>query len=75
MPRLREGEATLAQEEVQFRRTLVNGLRLLDETTADMGEGGTLPGATAFSRISCPIQVSVTPSRRAHQASAALVAG
>ena len=41
-------EATLAQEEVQFRRTLVNGLRLLDEATAGMAPGATLPGATAF---------------------------
>lgn len=41
-------EATLAQEEAQFRRTLENGLKLLDEATGTMGEGGTLPGATAF---------------------------
>ncbi|MEO5809378.1 MAG: alanine--tRNA ligase [Sphingomicrobium sp.] len=41
-------EATLAQEEAQFRRTLSNGLRLLDEETGGMGQGGTLPGATAF---------------------------
>ena len=41
-------EATLAQEEAQFRRTLANGLKLLDEATGNMGEGGTLPGATAF---------------------------
>ena len=41
-------EATLLQEEVQFRRTLANGLRLLDETTGGMDHGGTLPGATAF---------------------------
>ena len=41
-------EATLAQEEVRFRQTLANGLRLLDEATADMGDGGTLPGETAF---------------------------
>ncbi|MEG3154838.1 alanine--tRNA ligase [Sphingomonas sp. RB1R13] len=41
-------EATLQQEEIQFRRTLVNGLRLLDEATATMGPGDTLPGATAF---------------------------
>ena len=41
-------EATLAQEEVQFRRTLTNGLRLLDEATATLPVGGTLPGATAF---------------------------
>ena len=41
-------EATLLQEETRFRQTLVNGLRLLDEATGSMGEGGTLPGATAF---------------------------
>ncbi len=41
-------EATLAQEEIRFRQTLANGLKLLDEATAGMAEGGTLPGATAF---------------------------
>jgi alanyl-tRNA synthetase len=41
-------EETLEREEVQFRRTLSNGLRLLDEATADLGEGGELPGDTAF---------------------------
>ena len=41
-------EATLAQEEAQFRRTLANGLKLLDEATGNMGETGELPGATAF---------------------------
>ncbi len=41
-------EATLLQEETRFRRTLANGLRLLDEATGAMGEGDTLPGATAF---------------------------
>jgi len=41
-------EATLLQEEVQFRRTLANGLKLLDEATGMMEQGGTLPGATAF---------------------------
>jgi alanyl-tRNA synthetase len=41
-------EATLAQEEAQFRRTLTNGLRLLDEATASMAAGDTLPGETAF---------------------------
>ncbi len=39
---------TLEREEVQFRRTLANGLKLLDEATGDMGEGGELPGETAF---------------------------
>ena len=37
-------EATLQQEETRFRQTLVNGLKLLDEATADLGEGGTLAG-------------------------------
>src|SRR5687767_2147166 len=41
-------EATLQQEETRFRQTLVNGLKLLDEATAGLGEGGTLPGETAF---------------------------
>ena len=41
-------EETLQREEVQFRRTLANGLKLLDETTGDMGEGAELPGETAF---------------------------
>ncbi|HVM22815.1 MAG TPA: alanine--tRNA ligase [Sphingomicrobium sp.] len=41
-------EATLQQEEVRFRQTLVTGLKLLDEATAELGEGGTLPGETAF---------------------------
>ena len=41
-------EATLQQEEVRFRQTLVTGLKLLDEATAGLGEGGTLAGGTAF---------------------------
>lgn len=41
-------EATLLQEETRFRKTLANGLRLLDEATVGMGEGATLPGETAF---------------------------
>lgn len=41
-------EATLLQEETRFRQTLANGLKLLDEATAGMGEGDTLPGDTAF---------------------------
>ena len=41
-------EATLRQEETRFRQTLSNGLRLLDEATATLGSGGTLPGGTAF---------------------------
>ncbi|WP_375396389.1 alanine--tRNA ligase [uncultured Sphingomonas sp.] len=41
-------EATLAQEEAQFRKTLDKGLRLLDEATAGMEPGATLAGETAF---------------------------
>jgi alanyl-tRNA synthetase len=41
-------EETLEREEIQFRRTLSNGLKLLDEATAGMGEGAQLPGETAF---------------------------
>ncbi|MEG3180114.1 alanine--tRNA ligase [Sphingomonas sp. LT1P40] len=41
-------EATLLQEETRFRQTLANGLKLLDEATASMGDGDTLPGETAF---------------------------
>ena len=41
-------EATLLQEETRFRQTLANGLKLLDEATGNMAEGGELPGATAF---------------------------
>ncbi len=41
-------EATLSQEETRFRRTLANGLKLLDEATAGLPDGGTLQGETAF---------------------------
>ena len=41
-------EATLQQEETRFRQTLVTGLKLLDEATTGLGEGGTLAGETAF---------------------------
>ena len=41
-------EATLLQEETRFRKTLANGLRLLDEATSTMVPGATLPGETAF---------------------------
>ena len=41
-------EATLQQEETRFRQTLATGLKLLDEATGDLGEGGTLPGDVAF---------------------------
>ncbi len=41
-------EATLQQEETQFRRTLDKGLRLLDDATSGLAAGGTLPGDVAF---------------------------
>lgn len=41
-------EETLEREEVQFRRTLANGLKLLDEATISLGQGDALPGETAF---------------------------
>ncbi len=41
-------EEVLEREETQFRRTLDKGLRLLDEATAGISEGGELPGNTAF---------------------------
>ncbi|MDR6789494.1 alanyl-tRNA synthetase [Sphingomonas sp. BE138] len=41
-------EATLRQEETRFRQTLDKGLRLLDDATAGMRPGDTLPGDTAF---------------------------
>lgn len=41
-------EETLLREETNFRRTLDKGLKLLDAEIADMQEGDTLPGATAF---------------------------
>ncbi|WP_394269425.1 alanine--tRNA ligase [Qipengyuania sp.] len=51
-PELMRGQAlieeVLEREERQFRRTLEKGLGLLDEATADLGEGGTLDGGTAF---------------------------
>ncbi len=41
-------EEVLEREETRFRQTLEKGLRLLDEATAGMGEGASLPGETAF---------------------------
>jgi len=41
-------EATLKQEETQFRRTLDKGIKLLDEATAGMAPGDILAGDTAF---------------------------
>ncbi|WP_128892899.1 alanine--tRNA ligase [Erythrobacter sp. HKB08] len=51
-PELQRGQAlieeVLEREETQFRKTLEKGLRLLDDATGDMGEGGELDGETAF---------------------------
>jgi alanyl-tRNA synthetase len=41
-------EATLKQEETQFRRTLDKGIKLLDEATTGMQLGDILAGDTAF---------------------------
>ena len=41
-------QEVLEREETQFRRTLDKGLRLLDEATGEMDEGGTLDGETVF---------------------------
>jgi alanyl-tRNA synthetase len=41
-------EATLQQEEARFRQTLATGLKLLDEATVKLPQGGTLAGETAF---------------------------
>ncbi len=41
-------EETLRQEETRFRQTLDKGIKLLDEATAGMSKGDTLPGAVAF---------------------------
>ena len=41
-------EETLLREETRFRQTLEKGLKLLDEATVGLSEGGTLPGETAF---------------------------
>ncbi|MDF0541062.1 alanine--tRNA ligase [Sphingobium sp. H39-3-25] len=41
-------EETLLREETRFRQTLDKGIRLLDDATAGMAEGDTLPGETAF---------------------------
>ncbi|MFC4255350.1 alanine--tRNA ligase [Altererythrobacter xixiisoli] len=38
----------LEREETRFRQTLEKGLRLLDDATEGLGEGDSLPGATAF---------------------------
>lgn len=51
-PELTRGEAliseTLKLEETRFKKTLENGLKLLDEATSDMADAGELNGETAF---------------------------
>jgi alanyl-tRNA synthetase len=51
-PELIRGEAliqeVLEREETQFRRTLDKGLKLLDEATGQLAEGGELDGEVAF---------------------------
>ncbi len=51
-PELTRGQAliqeVLEREEAQFRRTLDKGLKLLDEATGDLAEGGELDGEVAF---------------------------
>ncbi|ADL00486.1 alanine--tRNA ligase [Brevundimonas subvibrioides] len=41
-------EETLKQEEIRFRTTLGRGMGLLEDATRDLGEGGVIPGQTAF---------------------------
>ena len=41
-------EDTLKQEEIRFRTTLGRGMGLLEDATADLAEGGVIPGRTAF---------------------------
>ncbi|HHL43536.1 MAG TPA: alanine--tRNA ligase, partial [Hellea balneolensis] len=41
-------EATMLEEEVRFRRTLGRGTKLLEDATAKLGQGDTLPGDVAF---------------------------
>jgi alanyl-tRNA synthetase len=51
-PELNRAEAlitdTLSREENRFRETLARGLKLLDDETAKLKSGGTLPGEVAF---------------------------
>jgi len=51
-PELQRGQAlieeVLLREETQFRKTLDKGLKLLDEATGTMEQGGELDGETAF---------------------------
>ena len=41
-------ESTLEREEIRFRRTLMRGLDLLNDASADLVEGDVLDGETAF---------------------------
>lgn len=41
-------ETTMLQEEERFRRTLGRGTALLDDATAELSDGDTLPGEVAF---------------------------
>ena len=51
-PELVRGQALISEvlerEEAQFRRTLDKGLKLLDEATGDLAQGGELDGEVAF---------------------------
>ena len=51
-PELTRAEAlvteTLKSEERRFKKLLERGLKLLDDATSDIGEGGSLDGETAF---------------------------
>jgi alanyl-tRNA synthetase len=51
-PELREKRAhverVLLQEEQRFAETLSQGMRLLEDATAKLGQGGTIPGETVF---------------------------
>jgi alanyl-tRNA synthetase len=51
-PELRRAQAfiedTLKQEELRFRTTLGRGMGLLEDASRDLGDGGVLPGQTAF---------------------------
>jgi len=51
-PELGQGQAlieeTFEQEETRFLKTLDRGLKLLDDASADLSTGDTLPGETAF---------------------------
>jgi hypothetical protein len=54
-------EATLQQEETRFRQTLANGLKLLDEATADMARAARCPARPPSS--STTLTASLRPDR------------